>query len=116
MSPKLIDAAIHTILASGSLSEGERRLLERLRAVRDALWRNTLRIAPLMGKKPQEMHLEINIGVPHPETVNKQAVLAVAPYGNGVVNVVDGGLEIANDEGTDSTILAHALVVVSLDV
>lgn len=37
MSPKLIDAAIQTILASRSLSEAERRLLERLRAVRDAL-------------------------------------------------------------------------------
>ncbi len=86
------------------------------RAVRDALWRNTIRIAPLMGKRPEDMHLEINIGVPPPETVNKEAVLAVAPYGHGVVKVVEGGLEIPNDEGSDSTILAHALVVVSLDI
>ena len=43
-------------------------------------------------------------------------MLAVAPYGRGVVKVVDGGLEIPNDAGSDSTILAHALVVVSLDV
>ena len=46
------------------------------RAVRDALWRNTLSIATLMGKERADMHLEINIGVPRPETVNKEAVLA----------------------------------------
>lgn len=63
------------------------------RAVRDALWHNTLSIATLMGKERSDMHLEINIGVPRPETVNKEAVLAVAPYGRGVVKVVDGGLE-----------------------
>jgi uncharacterized protein (TIGR02058 family) len=86
------------------------------RAVRDALWRNTLSIATLMGKERSDMHLEINIGVPNPETVNKEAVMAVAPYGKGSVKVVEGGLRIPNDDGTDSTILAHALVVVSLDV
>jgi hypothetical protein len=37
MFAALIDDAIQAILASGPLSEGERRLLERLRAVRDAL-------------------------------------------------------------------------------
>lgn len=86
------------------------------RAVRDALWRNTLSIATLMGKPLEEMHLEINIGVPNPQTVRKEAVLAVAPYGKGKVNVVEGGLKIPNEDGTDSTILAHALVVVSLEV
>jgi uncharacterized protein (TIGR02058 family) len=69
-----------------------------------------------MGKAREEMHLEINIGVPNPASVNKEAVLAVAPYGKGTVKVVEGGLRIPNDDGTDSTILAHALVVVSLDV
>jgi len=86
------------------------------RAVRDALWRNTLSIATLMGKQREDMHLEINIGVPNPASVNKEAVLAVAPYGNGTVKVVEGGLRIPNDDGTDSTLIAHALVVVSLDV
>lgn len=37
MSPTLIENAIHAILAAGSLSDGERRLLDRLRAVRDTL-------------------------------------------------------------------------------
>ncbi|HEY0837014.1 MAG TPA: hypothetical protein VGE72_24095 [Azospirillum sp.] len=37
MSPTLIENAIRAILVSGPSSDGERRLLERLRAVRDAL-------------------------------------------------------------------------------
>jgi hypothetical protein len=35
-------------------------------------------------------------------------VLAVLPYGKGSVSVVEGGLEIRNDRGTDSTLIANA--------
>jgi hypothetical protein len=48
--------------------------------------------------------------------VDKTVVLAVLPYGKGTVTVVEGGLEIPNDEGTNSTIIANACVVVSLDI
>jgi hypothetical protein len=43
-------------------------------------------------------------------------VLAVLPHGTGTVTVVEGGLEIPNDAGTNSTVLAHAAAVVRLDV
>ena len=42
--------------------------------------------------------------------------MAVLPYGKGSVSVVEGGLEIRNDAGTDSTLIANACVIVSLDV
>jgi hypothetical protein len=48
--------------------------------------------------------------------VDKAEVLAVLPHGTGTVNVVDGGLEIFNDPGTSSTLIAHAAAVVRLDV
>jgi hypothetical protein len=48
--------------------------------------------------------------------VDKAQVLAVLPYGKGSVTVVEGGLEIRNDKGTDSTLIANACAVVSLDV
>jgi hypothetical protein len=48
--------------------------------------------------------------------VDKAQVLAVLPYGKGSVTVVEGGLEIRNDNGTDSTLIANACAVVSLDV
>jgi uncharacterized protein (TIGR02058 family) len=62
------------------------------------------------------MIVDIHIGVPRPETVDKAQVMAVLPYGKGTVTVVEGGLEIYNDADTDSTLIANACVVVSLDL
>ncbi len=62
------------------------------------------------------MRVEVNIGVPRPETVDRAAVLAVLPHGTGTVNVVPGGLEIPSEEGGDSTLIAHAAAVVRLDL
>ncbi len=87
-----------------------------VRALRDALWHNGLSIADAVGLPVDSMQVEVTIGVPHPEKVDKAEVLAVLPHGTGVVNVVDGGLEIFNDAGTSSTLIAHAAAVVRLDV
>jgi hypothetical protein len=46
------------------------------------------------------MVVEVLIGVPKPELVNKAEVLAVLPHGTGTVKVVEGGLEIPHDAGT----------------
>ena len=62
------------------------------------------------------MRVEVTIGVPHPERVDKAAVLAVLPHGTGTVDVVEGGLEIANDAGTNLTVIANAAAVVRLDI
>jgi uncharacterized protein (TIGR02058 family) len=86
------------------------------RALRDALWHNTLSIATALGQPLDAMIVDVHIGVPHPEKVNKAEVLAVLPYGRGTVTVVEGGLEIRNDDGTDSTLIANACAVVSLDI
>jgi uncharacterized protein (TIGR02058 family) len=87
-----------------------------VRALRDALWHNSLGVADALGLDTDSMQVEITIGVPHPERVDKQQVLAVLPHGTGTVTVVDGGLEIANDEGTNSTLIANAAAVVWLDI
>jgi uncharacterized protein (TIGR02058 family) len=86
------------------------------RALRDALWHNSLSIAPALGHPLDAMIVDVHIGVPRPESVDKAAVMAVLPYGKGSVSVVEGGLEIHNDKGTDSTLIANACVVVSLDI
>jgi len=86
------------------------------RALKDALWRNSLSVATAFGAPLGSMRVEVRIGVPRPETVDKAAVLAELPYGAGTVEVIDGGLEIKNDEGTDSTLIAHAAAIVSLDI
>jgi uncharacterized protein (TIGR02058 family) len=87
-----------------------------VRALRDALWHNSLSVANALGQDTDAMRVEVTIGVPHPERVDNEAVLAVLPHGTGTVTVVEGGLEIANDEGTNATIVANAAAVVRLDL
>ena len=86
------------------------------RALRDALWHNSLSIATALGQPPQAMMIDVHIGVPRPESVDKARVLAVLPYGRGTVTVVEGGLEVHDEGGTGSTLIANACAVVSLDV
>ena len=87
-----------------------------VRALRDALWHNSLNAATALGFSSDAMFVEVVIGVPRPGQVDKAQVLAVLPHGTGSVEVVEGGLEIANDEGTSTTVMAHAAAVVHLDV
>ena len=87
-----------------------------VRALRDALWHNSLTITHALGMDTDSMRVEVNIGVPHPEQVDKDEVLAVLPHGTGTVNVVAGGLEIPNSNNTDCTLIAHAGAVVWLDI
>ena len=41
------------------------------------------------------MIVEVEIGVQKPEKVDIEAVKAILPYGNGSVQVIHGGLDIA---------------------
>jgi uncharacterized protein (TIGR02058 family) len=87
-----------------------------VRALRDALWHNSLNVADALGKPTDSMVVEVLIGVPKPDLVDKAEVLKVLPHGTGTVKVFEGGLEIVNDAGTSSTVLAHAAAIVRLDV
>ena len=86
-----------------------------VRALRDALWHNSLPIASALGQPVDAMEVEVTIGVPRPELVDKTAVLAVLPHGGGTVSVVEGGLEIASESG-GATVVANAAAVVRLDL
>jgi uncharacterized protein (TIGR02058 family) len=87
-----------------------------IRALRDALWHNSLTIADAVGQKADDMKVEVIVGVPKPEKVDRQAVAAVLPHGTGKVEVVHGGLEIMNDAGTNLTVIANAAAVVYLEL
>jgi uncharacterized protein (TIGR02058 family) len=87
-----------------------------VRALRDALWRNALTITGALGMDADAMRVEVTIGVPRPQEVDREAVLAVLPHGSGTVAVVDGGLAIPREGGGDATLLAHAAAVVHLDL
>ncbi len=85
------------------------------RAVFDALHHSSLGFPRLVGKTADDMRVDVTIGVPKPEAVDAQAVLETLPHGTGHINVVHGGLQVLNNEGTDGTLIANAIVIVSLD-
>ena len=86
-----------------------------VRALQDALWHNSLSIADAVGLPVDSMQVEVRIGVPRPERVDKEAVLAVLPHGSGTVEVFEGGLEIPNDAG-GASVIANAAAVVRLEI
>lgn len=85
------------------------------RAVFDAIHHSSLGFPKLVGKTADDMHVEVTIGVPKPEAVDKQAVLATLPHGGGRINVVQGGLQVLNESGKDGWLIANAILVVSID-
>ena len=103
-------------IGMGSDIRGAEPTKAAVRALRDALWHNSLNVAATLGLDTDSMQVEVTIGVPHPERVDKDAVLAVLPHGSGTVSMVDGGLEIATDDGTGYTLIANAAAVVWLDI
>ena len=87
-----------------------------VRALRDALWHNSLTIGAAVDQPADAMKVEVLVGVPKPDQVDKVEVLAILPHGTGTVTVVEGGLEIPNDEGTSTTVIANCCAIVRLDI
>jgi len=85
------------------------------RAVFDALHHSSLGFQRLLGKTADDMRVDVTIGVPKPEAVDRRAVLKTLPHGTGHIKVVHGGLQVLNEEGNDGPLTASAIVIVSLD-
>ena len=85
------------------------------RAVFDALHHSSLGFQRLLGKTVDDLRVEVTIGVPKPEAVDRKAVLEALPHSTSHIEVVQGGLQVLNDGGTDGTLIANAIVIVSLN-
>lgn len=48
-----------------------------IRGLKDALWHNSLTVAPALGYSPEDMQVDIEVAVAEPDKVDKQAVAAV---------------------------------------
>ena len=86
------------------------------RALKDALWHNSLGIADIIGVDVNSMWVEVTIGITQPDKVNVDKVLAILPHGTGKVSCILGGLEVKNPGRDDATLIANAAAVVYLDV
>ncbi|MDU6746987.1 MAG: Lin0512 family protein, partial [Bradyrhizobium sp.] len=83
--------------------------------VSDAIRHSSLGFFRMVGKTPQDMLVDVTIGVPNPEAVDTAAVAKELPYGTVTVTAVKGGLEIPAEAGSDAIIIANAAVLVHLD-
>ncbi len=86
-----------------------------IRAVRDALWHNSLTIADALGLPPTDMKIDVHIGTGRPQTLDHAAIAETFPYGDVTVHAAKGGMDIEKEDGS-LTILANACVVVHLDL
>src|SRR5947208_1460216 len=87
-----------------------------VRALRDALWHNSLSVADAVGLPVDSMQVEVTIGVQRPERVDAAAVKATLPHGEVTVTVVKGGLDVPDETSSDVAVIASAAVAVRMDL
>ncbi|WP_120633019.1 Lin0512 family protein [Ruegeria sp. EL01] len=87
-----------------------------LRAVKDALWHNSVNMAELFGFPKEAMIIDAEIGVQQPDQVDVEALKAVFPYGQPNISVTKGGLDIEKPLGNGHTVIANAALIVSFNM
>lgn len=86
------------------------------RAIRDALWHNSLNVADAFGFPREAMLIDVEIGVQKPEQVDTEALLAVFPYGQPSITLTKGGLDVDKPDGSGTSVIANVAIIVSFDM
>ena len=87
-----------------------------VRAVRDALWHNSINLAELFGREKGEMQILVEVGVQAPGEVEVARVAEIFPYGEVEVVVRKGGLDVPRVDGGKPTVIANVAISVALDL
>ncbi|MEP2781349.1 MAG: Lin0512 family protein [Pseudoruegeria sp.] len=86
------------------------------RAIRDALWHNSISAAELFGFEKTDMIIDVDLGVARPDMVNTEALRGIFPYGTARFHVTHGGLDVPKPDGSGVTVIANAALRVSFDM
>lgn len=86
------------------------------RAIRDALWHNSLNVADAFGFPKEAMIIDVEVGVQQPEAVDRDALLKIFPYGQPSITVVKGGLDVPRRDREGISVIANVAVLVSFDM
>jgi len=86
-----------------------------VRAVDDALHHSSLTFLRSLNINPADMQVRVTIGVQKPERVDVSQVEAKVPHGKVSVNVVKGGLDVADEEVDGVTVTASAAIEAYID-
>jgi len=85
-----------------------------VRAVQDAIHHSSLSLIRTLGLDSRAMRVEVTIGVQRPEKVDRDVVKVALPHGTVTVDVVKGGLDVADEEAGDVAVIASAAVAVRI--
>lgn len=85
------------------------------RAVKDALWHNSINLAELFGKDKEDMFITVEVGVQKPDRIDTAKVAEIFPYGQVTVSPVAGGLDLPRSDG-NPTVIANVAISVALDL
>jgi len=94
------------------------------KAVKDAVARSCLSgiIEVVRLRDVNDMLVDIHVACPHPEKVDRNAVLAALPFGQKQLTVTGGGMVVHGlfqpelGDATDEAYIANAVVTVWVDV
>lgn len=86
------------------------------RAVKDALWHNSINLAELFGKEKEDMQITVEVGVQNPDALDADKIAAIFPYGQVTIVPRRGGLDVPRNDGGNPTVIANVAISVALDL
>lgn len=87
-----------------------------LRAVDDALHHISLSFVRSLQIDAAELDVDVTIGVQRPEQVDLEKIKNALPIGNVTVKAVKGGLDVADPDSGDPTVIASAAIEVRAEL
>ena len=105
-----------TELGAGADLHGRDMTKAAKRAVEDAMRHSSLSIFHGLKLDPKTMQVEVKIGAPEPEGVDRDAVAAMLPYGSVSVTVEQGGITAEGMGGPGDTVIVSAAVSALIDI
>ncbi len=87
-----------------------------IRAVKDALWHNSINLAELFGRERTDMIIDVEIGAGQPDQVDIEKVKEVFPYGQLSVTAREGGLDVPRTDGNPPNVIVVVAISVSFDL
>jgi len=103
-------------MGSGNDLYGEDYTKAGIRAVQDALHHSSLILFRSLGIDRDSMQVEVTIAVQHPDKVDKQQIAKQIPYGEVLVNVVNGGMNVVDQQNGTTSVIATAAVAARLNL
>ena len=83
------------------------------RAVKNALWQNSLNVAEAFGFDKSDMIIDVILGAQEPNKIKKEIVKACFPYGDISIKSAFGGLDVPKLNSSEKTIIVTAAIIVS---